>query len=391
MNSPGGLHRLDHIFVLFLNLAILISCGGGSSSNNGKTDPPQHALAVADTGSHRVLLYDLPLSTGQNASVVLGQRDFTTSAQTLSASGMFSPVAAASDSAGNIYVVDRGANRIVQFKPPFANGMAASLVIGQPDFVSNTANVSQNGLFTPVALAFDSNGNLWVSDSCRVLEYQPPFTTHMDASLVIGEPDFTSCTFAPPTSSNLNGAGGLAFDPSGSLWVADQANHRVLRFQPPFSNGMSANLVIGQSDFVHNGSATTASGLAFPTSVALDTSGNLYVADTVNNRVLFYRAPLSTGMDAFMVFGQTDFSSGASSTTQNGFTGPVGIALDSQEHLWVADFMNSRTLEFVTPFSNGMNAALVLGQTNFNSANKATTAAGENNPVGVATLPVTLN
>src|SRR5581483_3308325 len=92
-------------------------------------------------------------------------------------------------------------------------------------------------------------------------------------------------------------------------------NNRVLRFEPPFSTGQPAALVFGQPDFTHTacnrGAGVAADTLCAPGGMILDGPGNLYVADHNNNRVLLYPPPFSTGMSASGVFGQPDFTSGA--------------------------------------------------------------------------------
>ena len=93
-------------------------------------------LIVADPGNNRVLIYDAPFSTGQNANVVLGQTNFTTATVGTTASTMNGPVAVAADSAGNLYVAENGQLPVTQFVPPFSNGMNASVVFGQPNLTS---------------------------------------------------------------------------------------------------------------------------------------------------------------------------------------------------------------------------------------------------------------
>ena len=163
-----------------LAFACLTGCSNGRSNK---------AVAVVDSGNNRVLVYNYPITTdGQAANLVLGQPDFTTNAPALSATGMIEPADVAEDNSGNIYVSDLPNNRVLQFVPPFTNGMAASVVIGQPNFVTGTINTTQNGLHEPGGMAFDHSGNLWVVDfgNSRILEYVPPFTTDIAASLVIG-------------------------------------------------------------------------------------------------------------------------------------------------------------------------------------------------------------
>lgn len=94
---------------------------------------------------------------------------------------------------------------------------------------------------------------------------------------------------------------GVALDSNGRLLVADQFHHRVLIFTPPFASGMNASGVIGQSSLTAcepNGGAanpTNQSSLWGPRGVALDNADNLFVADSENNRVLQFTAPLPMG------------------------------------------------------------------------------------------------
>src|SRR5439155_21816646 len=123
-------------------------------------------------------------------------------------------------------------------------------------------------------IAFDSSGNLWVSDTSnnRVLKYTAPFTTNgKAASLVIGQSLFTTKAAPnPPTASSLSGQTGIAFDSSGTLWVSDTSNNRALKYNTPFTTGEAASLVIGQSGFTSKSAASppTASSLNTPTGIA---------------------------------------------------------------------------------------------------------------------------
>jgi sugar lactone lactonase YvrE len=106
------------------------------------------------------------------------------------------------------------------------------------------------------------------------------------------------------------------FDPTGNLWVSDLNNNRVLKFTPPFSNGMSASVVLGQTDLAHgtpNQGVDKPNGdtLSMPWGLAINTDGNLVVADTYNNRILTFSLPLETGNAAGVVVGQPTLTDGA--------------------------------------------------------------------------------
>jgi len=97
-------------------------------------------VAPCNPGNNRVLIYNTPLVTGQSASVVLGQPDFLTFAVVTppTATSVNNPTATAEDRSGNLYVADDLNCRVLQFVPPLTSGKAASVALGQPN--TSTAN-----------------------------------------------------------------------------------------------------------------------------------------------------------------------------------------------------------------------------------------------------------
>jgi sugar lactone lactonase YvrE len=295
------------------------------------------------------------------------------------------------DPSGNLWVADSENNLVLEFAPPFSGNMSASFVIGQPNFQGTTAGASAGGLKFPMNVVFDHAGNLWVSDTdnSRVLEFEPPFRNGMNASVVIGQSNFLTAFFNT-TRNALSGPEQDVFDSSGNLWVADGGNARILEFQPPFSTGMNASLVIGEPDFTHRycqpstlGYETTCSNhslLTYPSGIAFDLQGDLWITDSyaVNGRLLEFTPPFKNGMQASLVM-QPVFSS--------------AIKFDSAGNLWLAcQFCygggGGSVVEYRPPFSehsivweNGyaLNASVRLG------------GYGENPPLSsVLVLPVGL-
>jgi sugar lactone lactonase YvrE len=348
-------------------------------------------LYLSDNGNSRVLGYRdvATFVNGGAADLVIGQPDFESGAcnqnnSNPSAATLCFPLGVAVDTGGNLYVADSVNSRVVEYNTPFAGcggsfpcvGGSAQLVFGQGgNFATDTCDGGGQGPATlcfPNAVAVDGLGNVYVADQDdnRVLEYNTPLTsgtTSPTAHLVFGQGGNFASFNCHLGMTGLCGPDGLAVDSSGNLYVADAGNNRVIEYNSPLTNS-TADLVLGQSDFASSNCGVTASTLCAPYGVTLDSSGDLYVADYTNNRVLEYKEPLSTGANAITVFGQGgSFSAsgcnlGAANPSYASLCNPAGVAVDSANNLYVAEFKNNRLLKYNTPLTTDTVADVVLGQ-----------------------------
>jgi NHL repeat len=333
--------------------------------------------------SRTLALSGTSFSSGQDASLVLGQSSFEIRSQGTTQSTLSDPGGIAFDQSGNLWVADDANGRVLEFTAPFSTGQSASLVLGEPDFITSSvclgsAVINSSCLSNPTGIAFDKSGNLWVSDSSneRVVEFTSPFSNAEAASLELGQPDLNTGENpdAVPSQADMKNPYGLAFDQSGNLWLADPGYNRVLEFPAPFSNGENADLVIGQTNFTGgvypdvpgcppSCGTPTSTSLNGPFGVTFDAGGNLWVSDSHDDRVLEYRGPFSTGEAPTLVLGHSDFTTGSGfCTSPSCFDTPYTSAFDKTGDLWVVDTVNYRVVEFNPPLSTGGSAAVVLGE-----------------------------
>jgi uncharacterized protein (TIGR03437 family) len=382
-------------------------------------EPLTGNLYVADFNNNRVLRFLSPFANPSRIEpdAVYGQPNFTTNGTGTTSSLLNQPRAVAFDSAGNLWVADTGNQRVVRFGAATLNNTsppAADTVIGQKDFLSNGANaggaVSASGFDTPTGLAFDAQGNLYISDfkNARVLKFPAPLGPSMGtamASAVWGQSNFAAHGSLPQGSaSTMAGPGGLSVDGSGHLYVSVPAENRVLVFPLSITLGGAAINVIGQPDFTTTTAntgvfpLTSANTLAAPSEVKVDLSGNLFVADTGDNRVLEFPANSKT---ATKVWGQSDFvSNGANQLKPSSIRFPYKIAIDYSNApfaLYVSDSANNRILVWKDSVRvrSGDPADLVIGQPNLRTgaANVDTqggltpSATSLSSPTGIAVNP----
>jgi hypothetical protein len=339
-------------------------------------------------------------TNGQDAASVMGQNNFTTSIETMTAGGMNLPVDVVVDLvSGKVFVSDSDNNRVLRFSTAgaFATGASAEAVLGQSGFNLKASATTQNGMYQPHGLAIDGSGNLFVSDSKnnRVLRFAnaASLANGANAASVLGQSNFTNDTKAT-TQNGMDDPIGLAIDASGNLYVVDSKNNRVLRFANAASlpNGANATRVLGQSGFTNSTKATSQNGLDTPNDVAVG-GGVLYVADTKNNRVLVFlnAASLASGANASSVLGQSNFTNNGGSTSQNRMDENLGVGTDDAGNLYVGDSKNNRVLIFANAASlpNGANAIRVLGQFDFDENDDETSRNGMKTPCSVSVISAT--
>lgn len=352
--------------------ALEYSITGLSSPDSVAVDAAHGKIYVTERGKNRVLRFAYPLTAGtpvESAEMVFGQSDFTgTSANrggSADANTISLPYGLAVASNGDLWVADYDNNRLLKYTSAWTavSGVAASVVLGQGNFTSTTAAVAANGLSHPCGMSFDSSDNLWVADmsNCRVLRFANASskTSGASADSVLGQADFTSNYSNRGGSTAANSMGSVyGLGASGTtLWVADYANHRVLRFANAASkaNGAAADGVLGQLNFNaksgNMGGSISASSVYYPGGVAADSADTLYVNDSFNNRVLIFVDASSKANGA-----AADYYLGASSFTTSGFMStPWHVVYDNTYHrLLVGNTGASRIDQFYNCYTTSL-------------------------------------
>ncbi|GMU90292.1 MAG: hypothetical protein AMXMBFR49_24970 [Chlorobiota bacterium] len=314
---------------------------------------------------------------GPAAEGVLGQLDYITLTGGTAINKFNGPNGVFFDNrTGKIWVADRGNHRVLRFSSvnAYVNGSDAELVIGQPDFTTNTSGLSAVKMNNPICAIVDGNGTLWVSEygNNRVTRWDNAdnLVNGDTADGVLGQPDFVTSS-AATAQNKFSGPAGIFVEANGTLWVSNFNIHRILRFQnaATLANGANADLVLGQPDFVTGTSGLTAFKMNNANGVYVDILGNLWVSEYTNRRVMKFNnaATLVSGDTADAVLGQPDFTTNTSNTTQAGSGSVRWVTGDILGNLYVVQETNNRISVFLqaATLANGANADYVIGQPDF--------------------------
>ncbi len=222
------------------------------------------------------------------------------------------PQGVALDTSGNIYVAD---------------SIGGLLKVSSAGVTSTIANLA------PVNVVAGNSGSLYASDeNNRLVRISPDGST--SNMLGNGAPGNYWGDGGKATNAGLSVPYGVALDNNGNLYIADSGNNRVRKVAPDGSIGTVAGN--GTSGFSGDGGPATAAELAGPSGLAVDVSGNLYIADRLNNRIrkVSSDGTISTVAGRGEVYPPLGDGGPATSAA---LAGPLGVAVDAAGNLYIAD------------------------------------------------------
>ena len=275
------------------------------------------------------------------------------------------------DTQGNVYAADPGNSIVVRISPDGVLAVVAGN--GAPGFSGDGGPASSASLGQPFGVAVDSAGNLYIADTPnnRIRKVSGGTIT-----TVAGNGAYAfSGDGGPATSASLNQPFGVAVDSAGNLYIADSDNNRIRKVSGGTITTVAGN---GVGGFSGDGGPATGASLNAPLGVAVDSAGKLYIADSWN-----YRIRKVTGGTITTIAGNENggFSGDGGPATNASLGGPFGVAIDSFGNLYIADFENNR-IRKVT----GGTITTVAGNGNqgFSGDGGPATSAPLHQPAGVA-------
>jgi hypothetical protein len=364
--ADTGNSTIRKIVLMNTNWVVTTAAGlaGGPGSDDGVNGDARFSspTGTAVDNSGNVFVTDLDNNTIRKITPVGNDWVVTTIAGIAGSSGsddgmnsnarFNSPAGIAVDGNGNLYVADGGNGTIRKVAPVGTNWVVTTIAGGhqiiyyyyyglaRPASVYNPDDGTNSDAYfdNPYGMAVDGKGNLYVTDEQTVRQVSPAGTNWV-VTTIAGQPG--SSGWADGTNGDVlfNGPAGLAVAPDGNVYVADEGNEAIRKLTPDGTNWVVTTIagwpgVSGSQDGVN-----TNMHFFQPYGIAVDSDDNLYVADTGNN-LIRKLAPMGSDWVGTTIGGQ--LMSGANDGTGDAaqFNWPQGIAMDSGGNVYVADTYN---------------------------------------------------
>ena len=328
-------------------------------------------LYIADSTNHRVRKVD----SGVISTVAgTGIRGYSGDGGQATAAQLDFPDRVVVDSSGNLYISDSSANRIRKVD---SSGVITTVAgTGTGGYSGDTGQATAAQIRTPQGIALDSSGNLYIADTTnnriRKVDTSGVITT------VAGNGSYGySGDGGQATSARLRRPEGVAVDSSGNLYIADSRSHRIRRVDTSgVITTVAGNGLRGVSG---DGGAATSANIGWPSDVNVDGSGNLYISQLNDDRI---RKVNSSGIISTVAAGDNTFGGDGGRAISALLRFPTDVAVDSSGNLYIADTSNHRIRKVDT--SGVISTVAGTGTGGFSGDEGPATAAELNGPWSVA-------
>ncbi len=341
-------------------------------------------LIIADTGNgliRRVNGSNGVISTigGSGVSSFSGDLGPAATAQFAKLRGV------ALDASGNVYLADTGNCRVrrISASTGYVSTVAGSGAAGPSCglFAGDNGPATEARLNAPGDVAVDSHGNLFIADTGNARIREVDVSTGIITTVAGGGMVGAGSDGGPAASANRVSPGGRPIDGSGDVLFSDTGGNRVRSVS---TGGIITTLAgNGQAGFSGDNGPAAAAMLNGPAGIAIDSTGNLYIADNGNNRV---RRVAQGTINTVAGNGQSGFSGDGGPATDAKLASPRGVAVDTAGNLWIADEANDR-IRVVAPASGIISTIAGDGTPNSSGDGGNALGAEVNLPWGLAVAP----
>jgi sugar lactone lactonase YvrE len=317
---------------------------GGQATSAGLTNP--HGLAVdasgniyiADTFSYRIRM--VTRSTGIITTVAGdGTLRYKGDGGQATSAGLANPYGLAVDASGNIYIADTFSNRIRMVTR--STGIITTVAgDGTEGYKGDGGQATSAGLFLPIGVAVDASGNIYIADTFSNRIRMVTRSTGIITTVAGDGTQGYKGDGGQATSAGLFAPRSVALDTSGNIYIADSSNYRIRMVTR--STGIITTVAgDGTTDYSSDGGQAASAGLTYPYDVAVDVSGNIYIADggSYRLRMVSKSTRIITTVAGGGSFG---YKGGGGQATSVALGSVAGVCVDASGSIYIADRDNSR-------------------------------------------------
>jgi len=296
----------------------------------------QGNLYIAETGNHVVRKVD---AAGNITTVAgTGTQGFSGDGGGAISARLDSPQGLALDANRHLYIADTHNNRIRRLD--LATGLITTIAGATQGFSGDNGAAINAHLNYPTALAVNAAGDLFIADTQNYRIRKIAAVTGVITTIAGNGIQGFSGDNGPATLAAIDSPSGLALDAAGDLYLSDTHNHRIRKVTA--ATGMISSIAgTGSAGFFGDSGLATAAAVALPHGLSFDSNGNLYVADTENNRVR--RIDAATGVITTVTGqGTQGFSSRSASAATAALDSPRSVTISPYGMLTLSDSGNQR-------------------------------------------------
>lgn len=299
-------------------------------------------IYIADTYDNRIREITIANDT-INTICGNGWSTFAGDGGPASAAEIFQPRYLNFDKTGNLLFADIGNNRVREIS--FADTVNTLAGDGMPGYNGDNINALTSQLSNPTNLVSDNSGDIFFSDNGNNMVREVDASTGNILKIAGTGKAGYSGDGGPAGKAQLSGPCGIALNDSGDIIFADEYNERIRKINHS-SNMISTIAGNGAAGYAGNGGIATSAELFYPVDIAIDSIGEIYIADMVNDRIRevnkFGKMKLTAGNGYNSNNWGGGFSGDGGSAIVAELNQPQSVALDKSNNLYIADTWNYR-------------------------------------------------